>query len=901
MYITQLLPQQTSSIRRLDESVLLEDPVYRKFKTVGRYIAERRMSEKEILQVFADAEAGMTDKATGANRTMLGRGKDTTMDFAGGVKDAVSSVLNSIQNSVPVAAVDVAYDQATDALANMAGGQKGKVMQAIKGYRNLVKQYPKTAGFAKAALVAIAGLATGGAGLPAIAGLTYALDSAIRGDKLSSVLGKGAGATAVTWGGQQVAGALGGGDAATPDSNSQGPNVDDRIDAARARVDAANSKLGIDGSAQNYDVTGNVSQAAGVDTPLPQGATVRCPLGSCNGDAWQVKPGETFSDIAQQIGVPPEELVKLNPGLAGPGGTYTVMKGDQLGFIAQAQGTTPEAIRAANPDINFSKALQQGQEINLPAAGTPGQGSVWADYKGGMYGDKAAAQTAGSGTGSVGPTNLGPNFNPDNVPAGWTMKQAPSPIDTTAGTTQRYIPQSDGTWIDASTGKVADAAKLQASQDAVRNALRTGFKESIKFKTLPVDKLIDHKLTVMSWALNESVGKPQGQSVQLTTAGTYTVFENVDRYRKAVMELKGVPGSTRPAQYRPDMSGGAGVKSKPGIVGKGLNWLDKTAGKVGGALSNFGHQFTTNVTKEKLKMNWHQAGKPSDSDQLAAWLAKQGVPQDVVTSVYSKMGIPVSAPSPVPTPEPAPMDTNPAPTPSPTPVSINRSGIGRIAGSTEVASGLINPKTKKPYTYQELRAMGSEPETAPTTPTTPSTTPTVAPVGYNAKNVMNLPGMEKYAKQPAAPAKTANFGVPNAYSKTTTTVKPMAGVPGAKTATPAAPVAPAAPAAPGVPAAPTMKIGGQALNPKNPADKKIIDKVQAQAEKVAEALEIPVSKMLDLVETKEDVRQIKNFIDQTFVKYGMIGESAFVVRNTLIEHVTHVGAQRRREFARKNS
>jgi hypothetical protein len=166
---------------------------------------------------------------------------------------------------------------------------------------------------------------------------------------------------------------------------------------------------------------------------------------------------------------------------------------------------------------------------------------------------------------------------------------------------------------------------------------------------------------------------------------------------------------------------------------------------------------------------------------------------------------------------------------------------------------------------------------------------------------MNLPGMEKYAKQPAAPAKTANFGVPNAYSKTTTTVKPMAGVPGAKTATPAAPVAPAAPAAPGVPAAPTMKIGGQALNPKNPADKKIIDKVQAQAEKVAEALEIPVSKMLDLVETKEDVRQIKNFIDQTFVKYGMIGESAFVVRNKLIEHVTHVGAQRRREFARKNS
>ena len=43
------------------------------------------------------------------------------------------------------------------------------------------------------------------------------------------------------------------------------------------------------------------------------------------------------------------------------------------------------------------------------------------------------------------------------------------------------------------------------------------------------------------------------------------------------------------------------------------------------------------MTKEKLKMNWHQAGKPSDSDQLSAWLVKQGVPIGVVNGVYEKM------------------------------------------------------------------------------------------------------------------------------------------------------------------------------------------------------------------------------------------------------------------------
>jgi len=111
---------------------LMEDPIYRQFRSIGRYITERKMTDSEILQVFADVEAGMTDKATGANRTMLGRGKDTTMDFAGGVKDAYDSIINSIQSNATVAAVDVAYDQATDALAKVAGGQNGAVMNAIK-------------------------------------------------------------------------------------------------------------------------------------------------------------------------------------------------------------------------------------------------------------------------------------------------------------------------------------------------------------------------------------------------------------------------------------------------------------------------------------------------------------------------------------------------------------------------------------------------------------------------------------------------------------------------------------------------------------------------------------------------------------------------------------------------
>jgi hypothetical protein len=363
------------------------------------------------------------------------------------------------------------------------------------------------------------------------------------------------------------------------------------------------------------------------------------------------------------------------------------------------------------------------------------------------------------------------------------------------------------------------------------------------------------------------------------------VFENVDRYRKAVMELAGVPGSTRPAQYRPDMPGGAGVKSKPGIVGRGLNWLDKTAGKVGSALGNFGHQFTTGVTKEKLKMNWQQAGKPSDSDQLSAWLVKQGVPQEVVTTVYGKMGLPVSA----------------APAAAPAPQATTEPQATTGGAQRQMAFYGTNPATKKPWTYDELQAKS---QTTPALAAQPGATTKTAPgaLPQPTTTAVGQPSKVTYGKgfeKSMAPKTTTQF--PAFGSAGNTAAYKTATTPATAVAKTTAPIAPAITPAPVAKTNEPMKIGGQALNPKNPADKKIIDKVQAQTAKVAEALEKPVAKMLTMVETKEDVAKIKQFIDQTFVKYGAVTESAFAARNKLIEHVTQVGAQRRREFARKSA
>ena len=839
--------------------LLKEDVTYRKFHNLSRMLAERAMSEKEILDLFAAIEAGAN--ATGQNRTALGKGKDAVAGAYTSAKDAINGVLSSIAKSTPVAGVDAAYNDATGALRN-AVGNDSKVMNAIKKYRLLAKEYPKTQLFVKTALIALAGMATGGAGLPAIAGLTAAIDSAIRGEKLSSIIGKGTGAGLMGLGAQEVAAAL---------SAPSGPMGDPDF----------------------YN-----------DTPLPAGD----PDFYNNPSNTPPVPGE-YSDAAnnayQQNPDPSDAPVDPNtradytqPDVGG--GTYTIVKGDQLGFIAQANGTTVEAIRAANPDIDFSKALQPGQEINLPAAGTPGQGSVWQDYKGGMYGDKAPG--GGGGSPSAEPAPMGdPDFNkidysqPGPVTTdsmGQKLEygipvndqgsfKAPNPglqPEELAGQKAAYdnwladfksrwpeaTQQPDGSWNNGKQG----LAPMYPSNVIPGGGGSSQFTpksvaESVKLIKLPADQLIDQKLTTMAWALNESTGRAPTRNIHLTRKGVFTVIENVDRHRRALLKELDAMGPSRaniPAVPRQDMplAPQAGAV-KPGMIGKGLNWLDKAAGKVGGYLSKQAQNFTRKVTAAKLKTEWEQRGHQTDSDWIASFLAQQGVPQEVITDVYGKMGIPY------------------------------KGGAGIQTGDIYA----IDPATGKPYEKEKLAAKWNTP--APVPAPDPSVTPALtggptaglppAPASgkitkpnnttsFNATNVMQMPGMEKYAKTaPAAPAKNTNFGGgPTGYGKTTTTFK-----------------SPTAPAVPGAPKAPT----DQKLTPNQ-----YVKKIGAPAlpESVAETIK-QVKKMLETVQTKDDVAFIKKYINRQF--QGSLSESADSQRSHLLKEVTRIGALRRRNYSQQ--
>ena len=76
------------------------------------------------------------------------------------------------------------------------------------------------------------------------------------------------------------------------------------------------------------------------------------------------------------------------------------MKGDTLGHIAQANGVSVQDLKGLNPQIDFSKAIQPGMTLELPATGD-NAGSVWQGYTGGTYGDAAAKAATKGATGSI--------------------------------------------------------------------------------------------------------------------------------------------------------------------------------------------------------------------------------------------------------------------------------------------------------------------------------------------------------------------------------------------------------------------------------------------------------------------------------------------------------------------
>jgi len=882
--------------RKLAESMLMEDPVFRQARQFGQLLVEYNLTKAQVQQLFKDVEQGAT--AAGGNRTGLGKAKDATTQAIGSVQKMLASARKWVKDRPTYQAVDAEYNKAMAALGK-AGGENGEanaITKAIYKYRDAAKNYPRAAGLAKWAIITAAGFATGGLGGVGVAAGLAAIDSALKDKEIVDIVGDAATAALVS-GGIQGAGDLA---SAASDAYNGVPSAAD--------IAANNAALG------DWNDTaipgGPVSNINGLDLPNAAGD----PDFYNNPSNTPPVPGE-YSDAAnnayQQNPDPSDAPVDPNtradytqPGASSS--TYTVTANDfkGLGKIAQDNGITAQQLWDANPQITDPNKIFIGQEINMPAASGEPIKNVWQDWEGPTKPNAPAV--------NPGPTDIvppastpapagDPDFNkidyskpgpittdsmgqkleygiPVNAKDSFMAPNPGLQPEELAGQKAAYdnwladfksrFPNAtqlpDGSWVGRGDSAPLGPSNINPNATAadLSNSPFRPKNESINYKIIPADQLIDQKLTMMAWALNESVNRKGQQSVHLTTKGVRTVFENIGRYRRAYLkEYIGAPTADygHPTAPGAPASATAGQGKPQGWFGRGLDAIGRGVDKVGNYVSNVGHNVITKVTADKLNNMWNRAGEPYDSDRLYQLLTTEwGVPKEVVGSVYGKMGIPYTAPATVPngTPAPQPQGAN---------------------GAADLQTGdiyNIDPSTGKPYGRNKLAAdLAAKQAGAAQTSNTPAPTPGVAtgritkpanmtsitsnPAAFNAANVMQMKGMEKYAK-PAAAAKPANFGAGN-YGKVTQTFKP-----------------------PGAPSVPTA--------PKAPADQELTS--------VAETIK-QVKKMLENVETRDDVTFIKKYINKEFQRHGLVSESAQTQRSHLLNEVTRIGALRRRSHSQQ--
>jgi hypothetical protein len=184
------------------------------WESAGYAIKEAALTSDQIQQLFTAIEKNATD--SGANRTLIGQGKDV----ATAVNKAWEDLKTKVQNSGPIQGIDAKYDQAAEKLKQATGGDQG-VMKYVEKYRKFAKEHPIAQGLIYAALIAAAGISGAGVGGAAALGLLKMTDKLLQGEKFSSAAYSGAKTGALAYGASKVADLFKGGQPA-PDAATSG-------------------------------------------------------------------------------------------------------------------------------------------------------------------------------------------------------------------------------------------------------------------------------------------------------------------------------------------------------------------------------------------------------------------------------------------------------------------------------------------------------------------------------------------------------------------------------------------------------------------------------------------------------------------------------------------------------
>ena len=170
----------------LEQQAIVEG-IYNEFEPLIRKVSllEQTLTADQIKQLFTSIEQGAT--AAGGNRTMLGKGKDVATK----ANDIINNVGKWLQNTTPVQAFDQKFEDLKAQIKEKLGGDDSAIVGGLQKLGELAKENPGKTAAIVGILTAIASVAGGPVG-GAIAGqVLRGSVELLKGEKLSTAIGKG--------------------------------------------------------------------------------------------------------------------------------------------------------------------------------------------------------------------------------------------------------------------------------------------------------------------------------------------------------------------------------------------------------------------------------------------------------------------------------------------------------------------------------------------------------------------------------------------------------------------------------------------------------------------------------------------------------------------------------------
>jgi hypothetical protein len=159
---------------------------------------------------------------------------------------------------------------------------------------------------------------------------------------------------------------------------------------------------------------------------------------------------------------------------------------------------------------------------------------------------------------------------------------------------------------------------------------------------------IDNTANSAEYIAAIAADKEKRDMIAQAATGAKEVFKFLGAAAQGAVAGAGVKGSLQrgktPSAESRRIAGKKLSEGQVYLVFKNLQRLDEgpmdLVKKAGAKLSQMGTNLANKVTADKLNSAWQKAGAPTDSNQLADFLGKQGVDAGVIDQVYKGMQLP---------------------------------------------------------------------------------------------------------------------------------------------------------------------------------------------------------------------------------------------------------------------